>query len=456
MKNGISCLPITRLLALLLASAVSAQGTTWSSLASTANPPPRTYQAMAYDAARQEVVLFGGSVSGCVNDTWTWNGTSWTQRTPVVSPVGCNGHAMAYDRQRGVVVLFGGNQCGGYLNDTWEWDGTTWQQVFSATQPPGRTSHGFVYHEATGTCVMFGGWNGSRFNDTWEWDGVNWQQRQPATSPPNTLSLPGEAMAYDSARERSVIAIYYPSTGIETWEWDGVDWSLAHSGLMLPGSYQIAYDRGRGRTVLMGGSNSYTVAYGHTYEWDGTVWSQAMPITTIDRGLHSMVFDEARDQLVTFGGFSDLWPNTVLATGTYAYESLNPSTWASYGAGCPGSLGNLELAAAESRPWLGDTFSVEVGNLPVGSVPLLITGHAPSQQPLSGLGIPGCTLLVVDENIFLMTHSGSTASWSLAVPTTTSLIGMQFFLQSAAVLAGGNNPLGAALSPGLRGTVGAR
>jgi hypothetical protein len=39
---------------------------------------------MAYDAATQTVVLFGGSGNGGVQftDTWNWNGTTWTQQFP--------------------------------------------------------------------------------------------------------------------------------------------------------------------------------------------------------------------------------------------------------------------------------------------------------------------------------------------------------------------------------------
>jgi hypothetical protein len=36
---------------------------------------------MAYDAARGEVVMFGGrNFSGPYGETWTWDGTDWTQQ----------------------------------------------------------------------------------------------------------------------------------------------------------------------------------------------------------------------------------------------------------------------------------------------------------------------------------------------------------------------------------------
>jgi len=39
--------------------------------------------ALAYDAVRNRVVLFGVSRSGQdFSDTWEWNGTAWSQITP--------------------------------------------------------------------------------------------------------------------------------------------------------------------------------------------------------------------------------------------------------------------------------------------------------------------------------------------------------------------------------------
>ncbi len=51
--------------------------------------------AMAYDSARQRVVLFGGYSQGHRADTWEWDGKNWTQIKPTTSPGGLWGHAMA-------------------------------------------------------------------------------------------------------------------------------------------------------------------------------------------------------------------------------------------------------------------------------------------------------------------------------------------------------------------------
>ena len=45
-------------------------------------PPPRSYTSMAYDEARQRVVLFGGigKPGETLGDTWEWDGQAWSQR----------------------------------------------------------------------------------------------------------------------------------------------------------------------------------------------------------------------------------------------------------------------------------------------------------------------------------------------------------------------------------------
>ncbi len=69
----------------------------------------RCGHALAYDVARQRVVLFGGGGNtGVLSDTWEWDGSNWTQRAPTNSPSSRVYHAMAYDAARQRVVLFGG------------------------------------------------------------------------------------------------------------------------------------------------------------------------------------------------------------------------------------------------------------------------------------------------------------------------------------------------------------
>ena len=101
-------------------------------------PRARTNHSMVYDAARQNVVLFGGSSSaGISNDTYTWNGTRWTQERPASLPAARSQQSMAYDAVRQEVVMFGGYS-GSITNDTWVWNGVTWASKTSLTVPTPR------------------------------------------------------------------------------------------------------------------------------------------------------------------------------------------------------------------------------------------------------------------------------------------------------------------------------
>src|SRR5690242_347699 len=56
--------------------------------------PGRSDHAMAYDPARNRLVLFGGFDSAVLGDTWEWDGQSWTRLTPSTSPPVRYSHAM--------------------------------------------------------------------------------------------------------------------------------------------------------------------------------------------------------------------------------------------------------------------------------------------------------------------------------------------------------------------------
>jgi hypothetical protein len=213
------------------------------------------------------VVLFGGLTSTVpqVNDTWEWDGANWIQRTPATSPPARYHHAMAYDATRQRVVLFGGFVGGIPLADTWEWDGNTWIQRQPATSPPARGYHVMAYDAARKRVVLFGGKSfSSSLNDTWEWHGTTWTQATPGMSPSSRVD---HAMAYDAGRRRMVLFGGTNSSYSlnDTWEYSGT--VLNASGTPRPGQlvnlvltaigeagrpYQIGSSLGTGPTPIGG------------------------------------------------------------------------------------------------------------------------------------------------------------------------------------------------------------
>jgi cysteine-rich repeat protein len=298
------------------------------------SPPQRYRHTMVYDAARNRVVLFGGSgPTGLLNDTWEWDGASWTERTPISSPTRRYGHAMAYDASRRKVVLFGGsaNNGAGPINETWEWDGTTWTQIFSpASGVEGRAGHAMVYDAGRRRVILFGGrqGRGDAKSDTWEWDGVSWTQLSTINDPPPRYR---HRIAYDAARGRVVLFGGGGGGGGtgpvgDTWELNGTTWTQFSPLVSPPGrhSYSLAFNAVSGKVVLFAGTlgNSGGGTTGDTWEWDGATWSENTQPTLIPPVVNgAMAYDTARNIVVAFGGIG-----SGFATGTW--ELGDTGSWA--------------------------------------------------------------------------------------------------------------------------------
>jgi cysteine-rich repeat protein len=290
-------------------------GASWMPAVSTTLPTSRSDTAIAADGAH--LVVFGGStiVGGFrhdLGDTWVSSGAQWVQQTPAVSPSARSGHAMAYDAARGKVVLFGGAVATTQpFGDTWEWDGARWTQLHPAHAPPARSFHALAYDSARQRVVLFGGADlGSPFgpfNDTWEWDGTDWIQDTPATLPP-PLQFP--AMAYDAGRDRLVVFDKDDFGFHQTWEWDGIDWHKRTSATVpaLSGTPVLAYDARRALVVMIdGGEVSTEEGIVAEWEWDGADWHKHVDAPLQPPVIDPvMVYDAARANIVLFGGRTDV------------------------------------------------------------------------------------------------------------------------------------------------------
>ena len=241
----------------VVASHAAAQTWTQHATGAVTKPSARRSHAMAYDSARNVIVLFGGlddATQLASSETWEWDGNAWTQRAPATSPSPRYGHTMTYDNARNTIVLFGGHNVNGASNsETWEWDGNTWTQRTPATSPSGRSYHAMAYDSTRGISVLFGGiqaaTTGPSSSETWEWDGNTWTQRTPATSPsPRFLS----GMAYDSGRDVSVLfggQVQDFALNGETWEYTGSEVAIGVAIDIKPGSFPNSINLGSGGTV---------------------------------------------------------------------------------------------------------------------------------------------------------------------------------------------------------------
>jgi hypothetical protein len=285
---------------------------TWTPKFPTQKPSPRNMDAMAYDMANNEVLLFGGYNSPYVlfDDTWAWRGNDWTPITPAHNPSKRYAHAMVYDATRREVVLFGGalTNFGPIGNETWVWNGNDW--VAKNPGPGGRYCHAMAYDAARRLVVLFGGnengdWTNGYRDETWVWDGYNWTIKNPVHKPSPRVT---HAIVYDAAQRQVVLfggADSFEGTGLknDTWVWDGNDWTLktpAHSP-SARGGHGMVYDAVLKRVILFGGfDGTYS---NETWSWDGNDWSLLSPgAKPSPRASCAMAYDMARGQVVLFAG----------------------------------------------------------------------------------------------------------------------------------------------------------
>ncbi len=254
-------------------------GTGWQlAAADPAGPRWRNFAALAYDAGREVLVLYGGIGGDGVElaDTWEWNGRQWRDRTGP-GPGAREAAGMTYDAARGVIVLFGGASGGAMQADTWTWDGANWTEAGSG--PPARFPGGLVYDPAREVVWLMGGHaiSGGRwqvYGDTWAWDGTTWQELQAAGPSPRD----GARAAFDPNSGQVLLfggAQLEPAVQVlaDTWLWDGEQWTE----LDVPGPpgrlhHMLAYDEMRGRILLAGGAGAGGALLNDAWEWDGEGW----------------------------------------------------------------------------------------------------------------------------------------------------------------------------------------
>jgi hypothetical protein len=272
-------------------------------------PPARAGAALAYDVARQVLVLFGGSTPQVgFADTWEYDGTGWTQIQAPTTPSARSGHAMVYDESRHVVVLFGGfiANAVGQLGDTWEYDGATWTLAAPPASPPAQGLHRLAYDTNRKRTILFGGMQ-TRYptlGATWEYDGATWTEISYTVGP----SPRGDfGFAFDASRGRTVLhgGVGNDCAGrTETWVYDG-GWTRLNVAAPTLTAHVLTYDPVRHDLMI--------VSQPDLWQFTGTSWLKMASDSPPDVGLdQAAVFDQARGELVVY---------------YYTYASQTAATW---------------------------------------------------------------------------------------------------------------------------------
>lgn len=396
-------------------------GMAWTRLASA--PPPSTYAVSTTDFARRRLVRLQGDFG---NSTWEWDGNSWTEFVGLAPPP--RDTTLTWDPVSGDCVLFGGSTryLQTFFGDTWSWDGRGyWVQATTPTAPSPRAMHALAPHRASGGVVLFGGIDSNRqqLRDTWLWAGGVWTDLT-ATLP---SAPPGGPSMFEAGVHNGDPLLV---SGNELWRWTG-SWQRVNVGVPVDIFDAFGHDPVAARPVLIGRLAGGSLPL--CWEWNGTQWeNRLVPALTLRSAAH----DPLRGNLMVF---SDGEP--LVSTATPADESR-------YGSGC-GSPAPIQLT--QGRPRIatpGFRLAARVG--PAAPAVFLL-GLQSANQPLGG----GCVLRIGAPQVVGIASANASghASLQLPIPGVAALRGVDLYAQALTVQPQG--PLGGiALSDGLRITIG--
>ncbi|HVR43614.1 MAG TPA: kelch repeat-containing protein [Thermoanaerobaculia bacterium] len=338
-------------------------GTEWALVTTSGSPGFLLGQAMAYDATRQETVLFGGSdVFGFdLSQTSRYKNGAWTLAATAFTPGPRSLFVFESDPNTGAVWLFGGVNSAGDLwklqygrwervvaagapavclnpGGTWdsdrnrlvvvcddgnvhEWDGQAWTSFTTLTEnPPFRRWSGIAYDPTLRRTVLYGGFDGFNYlNETWTWNGATWTRVEGDDAFRRSLPI----MFYDPNLRRVVL---YGGVGRrsregifvrfgDTWSFDGRDWGEVTNANSPPPRYGslVSLDPTTGLTHVFGGKNEVEQFTNEHFVWNGTSWASVIDVRPPSpRQTGGLAWDPVTGEMILYGGYAgyylgDLW-----------------------------------------------------------------------------------------------------------------------------------------------------
>lgn len=145
-------------------------------------PPPRAAFDMAYDADKRTIILYGGLwLGGLYADIWEWDGKTWTALAAPYANATLDHHVAAYDAKRQQYLIFGGkNYRFTAMGRTSILQNGQIKEI-ARDGPAPRYNTAMVYDSRRELMIVFGGRirDGEEFiayGDTWIWNGAKWRE----------------------------------------------------------------------------------------------------------------------------------------------------------------------------------------------------------------------------------------------------------------------------------------
>lgn len=248
-------------------------GLTWTSMSPGDRPQQRVNASMAWDSARQRLVLFGGTTAinhPHFSDTWEFDGVAWTEMNPVSRPPQFGSDSvgdMAYHVQSALTFLVTPTN----PVQTWVWNGIDWAML-STSPVAGDGNTLIAYNSVDNQMILVS------FDSTFLWTGSDWSEIVGAgtPSPPSFSGCDRFDLIFDETLNQYVMPVCHGSIGSLTWLFNGVVWS--ENGIQLDLLHpRVAWDAGSGKTVAIGGTRGI-IWNEAIWEFDGVTWTEKQSI----------------------------------------------------------------------------------------------------------------------------------------------------------------------------------
>ncbi|MFO1076204.1 MAG: kelch repeat-containing protein [Planctomycetota bacterium] len=227
----------------------------------------------------------------------------------------------AYDPTTGVLIVDYGDPAG-------------WTSIINGTIPGlNRTGAGLAFDLVSGAFLSVGGVvrgpapSGNTFLLQMSYWSPSWVQVVTSPQPPLRL---GPQLATDLGRRRIVLFGGRDPSGMafgDTWEWNGTRWTPMPTALPPQARWAggIAYDPLRRVTVLHGGTDG-TDEFADTWEWQGSRWMRRASSAKPWRG-HHLFFDPQHAMVMAWRGGTLPGFRPMMAWDGVAWSELDDSPW---------------------------------------------------------------------------------------------------------------------------------
>ena len=233
---------------------------------------------------------------------------------------------LVYDPVNSTLLLFGGREKGQAINDLWSFDLETrmWTEMEAAGPSP-RFGHLAVFDVKRSRMVVFSGQAGTTFfNDTWAYDPATgqWEELEPEGDLPVTRY--GSCSGYDADNDVFYISHGFTNSGrfddtwsfnLETESW--TDLSPSGDRPVKRCLHQCFFDGTSNQLVLFGGQSNVVPILGDLWKFDvgSGAWTETEQVepAPLPRFNLSLAGNSASGEFFLYGGLStqgkrdDLW-----------------------------------------------------------------------------------------------------------------------------------------------------